>query len=210
LSAPVVATFVRRRRRLLAQEESIRISETQLPEIHAVLVKHCQRVGIRPPELFLSDSVDHTTSFSWRGHHCIILSTHDFSTFPDAFDDVVDFVLAREVGSICLGYTSYRNELLTSSVAPIPFLSGPLNHLRTFSRDRYGALLAPRSFRALIVAASGDRLRNRVDLEAYFAQLDEERDSAGFLASLVWVFKRRVPLAHRVQELRRAGMLKSG
>jgi len=210
LGAPVVATFIRRRRRMLAQEESIRISDTQLPEVHAVLVKHCRRVGIPIPELYLSDSVEHTTSFSWRHHHCIILSTHDFATFPDAFDDVVDFVLAREVGSISLGHTSYRNELLASWVAPIPFLSGPLNHLRTFSRDRYGAFLAPRSFRAMIVAASGDRLRDRVDLETYFAQLDEETDSSGLLSSIIWLFKKRVPLAHRVQELRRAGMLRAG
>src|SRR5690242_14309784 len=61
---------------------------------------------------------------------------------PEAFDDIVDFMLAREVGSICLGYPSYRNELLPSWVAPIPFLRHPLNRLRTFSRDRYGAFHA--------------------------------------------------------------------
>jgi hypothetical protein len=209
VGAPILATFARRRRRLLVQQESIRISSSQLPEVHAVLVKHCGRLGIPLPELYLSDGVDHTTSFSWRDRHCIILSTHDYSTFPDAFDDVVDWVLAREVGAICLGHTSYRSELLASSVAPIPFLRGPLNHLRTYSRDRYGAFLAPRSFRALIVAASGDRLRNRVDLAAFFAQLDEER-SSGLIASVLWLFKRRVPLAYRVQELRRAGLLDTG
>jgi len=209
VGAPILATFARRRRRLLVQQESIRISSTQLPEVHAVLVKHCGRLGIPPPELYLSDGVDHTTSFSWRDRHCIILSTHDFNTCPDAFDDVVDWVLAREIGAICLGHTSYGSELLASSVAPIPFLRGPLNHLRTYSRDRYGAFLAPRSFRALIVVAAGDRLRNRVDLETFVAQLDEER-SSGLIASVLWLFKRRVPLAYRVQELRRAGLLDTG
>jgi hypothetical protein len=62
-------------------------------------------------------------------------------------------------------------------------------------------------FRALIAASSGDRLRDRVDLEAYFTQLDEERDSEGLVCAVIWLFKKRVPLAHRVQELRRAGML---
>ena len=210
LGAPVIATIIRRRRRVLAQQESIRISQEQLPEVHAVLAKHCVRVGIPVPELYISDGIDHTTSFSWRHHHCIILSTHDFLSFPDAFDDVVDFVLAREVGSICLGYTSYSNELLKSWVAPIPFLSGPLNHLRTYSRDRYGAFLAPRSFRALIVAASGDRLRDRVDFKTYLAQLDRDAESEGLVAWTVWLLKKRVPLAHRVRELRRAGMLTAG
>jgi hypothetical protein len=207
LGAPLIATFIRRRRRMLAQEDSIRISESQLPDVHAVLVKHCRRVGIPVPELFISDTVDHTTSFGWRQHRCIIISTHDFSMCPDAFDDVVDFTLAREVGSICLGYTSYRTELLTSWVAPIPFLRNPLNRLHTFSRDRYGAFLAPRSFRAMIAAACSDRLFNRVGLAPYYAQLDEETDFRSVVHSLVWLLKRRVPLGHRIRELRRAGML---
>jgi hypothetical protein len=206
VGAPIVATFARRRRRLLAQQESIRVSSTQLPEVYAVLLKHCARLGIPPPELYLSDGVEHTTSFSWRDHHCIVLSAHDFNTCPEAFEDVVDWVLARELGAICLGHTSYRSELLASSVAPIPFLRCPLNHLRTYSRDRYGAFLAPRSFRALIVAAAGDRLRNRVNLPLFLAQLDEER-SSGLIASVLWLFKRRVPLAYRIQQLRRAGLL---
>ena len=207
LGAPIIATFIRRRRRLLSQEDSIRISESQLPDVHAVLVKHCRRIGIPVPELFISDTVEHTTSFGWRQHRCIILSTHDFSMAPEAFDDIVDFVLAREVGSICLGYTSYRNELLASWVAPIPFLRHPLNRLRTFSRDRYGALLAPRSFRALIAAACSDRLRERVGLATYLSQLDEETDFRGVTNSLVWLLKKRVPLGHRIRELQRAGML---
>src|SRR5262245_5581950 len=71
MGAPIVATFLRRRRRFLAQEDSIRIGERILPEVHAMLARHCQRVGIPLPELYLSESVDETTSFSWRNHQCI-------------------------------------------------------------------------------------------------------------------------------------------
>jgi hypothetical protein len=204
--APLLATFARHRWWLLVQQESIRVSRTQLPEVHAVLLRHCRRLDIAPPDLYLSDSVDHTTSFSWGDHHCIILSTHDFIPFPDEFDDLVDWLLAREVGAICLGHTSYRNELVRTSVAPIPFLCAPLNRVQTYSCDRFGAFLAPRSFRALIVTASGDRLCERVDADAFFRQLDEDRDS-GLVAAVIWLFKRRVPLAHRIGELRRAGLL---
>lgn len=192
---------------MLAQDDSIRIDDSQLPDVHAVLVRHCRRAGMPVPELYISDTVEHTTSFAWRQHRCIILSTHDFSMCPEAFDDVVDFMLAREVGSFCLGYTSYRNELLASWVAPIPFLNHPLNRLRTFSRDRYGAFLAPRSFRALIAAACSDRLRNRVGLAMYLHQLDGDPDARGVANSIVWLFKKRVPLGHRIRELRRAGLL---
>jgi hypothetical protein len=207
LGAPALVTYATRRHRILAQEESIRVGATQLPEIHGVLVEYCRRAGIPVPDLFVSDGVDHTTAFAWRGHQCVILSTHDFTSFPGAFDEVVEFALAHAVGSICLGHTSYRQELLRSFVAPIPFLRGPLHQIRTYSRDRYAAVLAPRAIRALIVAASGDRLLNRVDLDAYFAQLDEASER-GFLKAVVWLLRRRVPLAHRVRQLRRAGLLR--
>jgi hypothetical protein len=206
LAAPIVATYAKQRRRMLAQEESIRIDAAQLPEIHDVLVRHCQRLGVALPELYLSDGVEHTLSFHWRGHDSIILSTHDFELCPDAFDDVVDFALARELGAICLGHTSFRSELLKSFVAPFPFLSGPLRTVKTYSCDRYGALLAPRAIRAVLVAATGDRLRNRVNLNAYLIQLDQHAE-ATLWTSMIRLISKRVPLAHRVRELRRAGLL---
>jgi Zn-dependent protease with chaperone function len=206
LGAPMVAGYAIHRRRELAQEESIRVSPTQLPDVHRVLARHCGRLGIALPDLYLSDGVEHTTSFAWQRRQCIILSTHDFELFPAAFDDIVDFVIAREIGHICLGHTSFANELLESIVAPIPFLRGPLSQFRTYSCDRYGAFLAPSAIRAVIVVATGDRLRDHVSLDAYLAQLDEGI-AEGWVTRLLGLTRKRVPLAHRVLELRRAGLL---
>lgn len=207
-SAPLLATYARKRRRLLAKEESIHVTARQLPEIHNVLVSHCQRLGVRVPDLYISDGLEHTTAFSWRGHDCIVLSTHDFELFPYAFHEVVEFVLARELGSICLGHTSFPKELLKSCVAPLPFLRGPLHQIYTYSRDRYGAYLAPRAARALLVGASSDQLLNDVDVDGYFAELDASADDDVW-SRIIWLFSMRVPLAQRVRQLRRAGMLTS-
>jgi len=206
LGAPIVVGYAKHRRRELAQEESIRVSATQLPEIHQVLVRHCTRVGMQLPDLYLSDGVEHTTSFAWQGHECIILSTHDYETCPDSFEDIIDFMIARQVGNICLGHTRFTSELLKSFVGPVPFLRGPLTQFWTYSCDRYGAFLAPRAIRAVIVAATGDRLRNRVNLDEYLAQLDEGIPK-GWLTRLLGLTRKRVPLANRVLELRRAGLL---
>lgn len=207
LSAPVAAGYARRKRRKVAQEEGIHVGPKQLPEVYGMLASHCARVGIPEPELYVSDGVEHTTSFAWRGHQCIILSTHEFSMFPGAFDEIVDFVLAREVGSICLRHTSHASELLTSLVAPLPFLRAPLNQVRTLSRDRYGAFLAPHALRALIVMVAGDRLLDRVDVESFVAQVDTTVDM-GFVASMERLFNKKVPLGLRVRELRRVGILR--
>jgi hypothetical protein len=207
-AAPVVATWARRRRRMLAQRESIQVTATQLPEMHNKLVAHAARVGIPVPELYLSEAIDRTITFTWQEHTCIVLCTREFTSDLDSFDDVLDFMLAREVGAICLGYASAGNELLASFVAPIPFLRAPLRHVHTYSCDRYGAFLAPHALRALLCEATGDRLRNRVDPNEYFAQLDRTRTSR-LWASLLPLVRVKLPLAYRVRELRRAGLLRA-
>src|SRR5262245_35782073 len=63
-AGPIMATYARRRRRMLTREESIHVSTTQLPEIYNRLVAHCTRVEIAVPELYLSEAVPRTTTFS--------------------------------------------------------------------------------------------------------------------------------------------------
>jgi len=121
LAAPIVATWLRRRRWILTQDDSIRVDTTQLPRLHGILVSYCRRVGMPLRELYISDALDRSTSFAWRRHQCIILSTEELAHFPGAFNEMFEFLLAREVGSICLGHTSFRNELLKSFVAPVRF-----------------------------------------------------------------------------------------
>lgn len=110
------------------------------------------------------------------------------------------------MGAICLGYAAAGHELLESFVAPMPFLRAPLLHMRTYSCDRYGAFLAPCALRALLSQASGDRLRSRVNPDAYFRQLDRAAPP-GRLRLLLLLIRAEIPLAYRVRELRRAGLL---
>jgi len=205
-AGPLVATYARRRRRMLAQRESIRVSATQLPEVHDLLVSHATRAGIPVPELYLSEAIERTTTVIWQQHTCIILCAHELATHMESFDDILNFTLAREVGAICLGYPSTRSELLASLVAPIPFLRAPLRNIRTYSCDRYGAVLAPRALHALLCEATCERLRNRVDPNAYFTQLERAR-RAGLWASVAPLLNVRLPVTYRIHELRRAGLL---
>lgn len=205
-TAPILATYARQRRRMLAQAESIRVSAAQLPEIHAKLVAYAERAGIAVPELYVSEVIDRTTTFTWNDHTCIVLCTKELTIDSESFDDALDFSLAREVGAICLGHAAIGQELLESFVSPFPFLRAPLHHMRTYSCDRYGAFLAPCALRALLAEASGERLRSRVNPDAYFRQLDRTAP-LGRLRSLLILIRTKIPLAYRVRELRRAGLL---
>lgn len=207
-TAPAFATYARRRRRMLAQAESIRVSAAQLPDVHARLTAHAEHAGIPVPELYVSEVIDHTTTFTWQEHTCIVLCTKELTIDSESFDDALDFALAREVGAICLGYASVRQELLESFVSPFPFLRAPLHHVRTYSCDRYGAFLAPCALRALLAQASGERLRNRVNPDAYFTQLDRALPP-GRLWTWLPLIKQKIPLAYRLRELRHSGLLQS-
>jgi hypothetical protein len=207
-AGPFMATYARRRRRMLAQEESIHVSGTQLPEIHNKLVAYCATMEIPVPELYLSEAVGQTTTFASGDHTCIILSTAELATHQESLEDAIDFTLAREVGAICLGYTSLGHELLASFIRPFPFLRAPLSHMQTYSCDRYGAYLAPRALPALICEATGERLRDRGDANEYFSDLERARRS-GFWALVISMVRVRLPLTYRVRELRRAGLLGS-
>lgn len=206
LGAPVISTWVRRKRWRLAQDDSIRIDATQLPRLHAMLVSHCQKVGLAVPALYVSDGIEQTTSFSWRHRNCIILSSQELSRFSEGFDEIVEFILAREVGCICLGHTSFGSEFLKSFVARVPFLRAPLDHVRTYSRDRYGAALAPHALGALLVTVCGDRMLADVHPDAYFAQMSD-RSERTLGRTALSMFRKRAPLARRIQQLRQARLL---
>jgi hypothetical protein len=57
--------------------------------------------------------------------------------------DVISFVSAHELGAIRLNQTAVRNEMLLTYISAIKLLRNPLERVRTYSRDRYGAALSP-------------------------------------------------------------------
>jgi hypothetical protein len=83
-----------------------------------------------------------------------------------------------------------------------PFLANPLRQVRTFSRDRYGAYLAPDGFRGLLFAASARRLLDDVNVEEYVKQADSY--GGAWVKSAVFFYSTPSVL-RRVQELKSAG-----
>jgi hypothetical protein len=195
----------RNRREASVRGNSVRISTEQFPEIYAILQNHCRRLGMAGvPELFLSGSSIapfSRTYSSWRENyivlHQIILDVDVRKTA-----DVVAFMLGHELGAIRLNQTAWWNEMLLTYVSTIKWLRNPLERVRMYSRDRYGATLSPTGFRGLLISAIGRRLMDQVNIEEYLLQA---RRYGGIWAALDVFFEAKPQVLSRLQQLRAAG-----
>jgi hypothetical protein len=195
----------RNRREASVRGNSVRLSTEQFPEIYAILEAHCHRLGMaQVPELFLSGSSIEPfskTYSSWRENyivlHQIIL---DIDVRKTA--DVVAFMLGHELGAIRLNQTAWWNEMLLTYVSAITWLRNPLERVRMYSRDRYGATLSPTGFRGLLINATGRRLMDQVNIEEYLLQ---SRRYGGIWATLDVFFEAKPQVLSRIKQLRAAG-----
>ncbi|MBV8222392.1 MAG: hypothetical protein JO293_03460, partial [Candidatus Eremiobacteraeota bacterium] len=156
------------------------------------------------PELFITDATIKPYSqaySSWRENY-IILHQNIFDADYRKNLDVDSFMLGHELGAIRLGHTAVNNEILLTYISAIKWLANPLERVRVFSRDRYGAHLAPKGFRGLLIFATGRRLMDDVNIEAYL----EEMRRYGSIWSFVNTFvEPRPQVLLRMQQLRAAG-----
>lgn len=195
----------RNRRESSVRGNSVRVSDQQFPEIYAVFKDHCRRLRMPSmPELFITGATIapfSKTFSSWRENyivlHQIIFDIDDRKTM-----DVVSFILAHELGAIRLNQTAVWNEMLLTYLSAFKWFRNPLERVRTYSRDRYGAALSPTGFRGLLINAVGRRLMDRVDIEDYFAQA---RRYGGFWSQLNVFFEGKPQVFTRLQQLRAAG-----
>lgn len=195
----------RNRRESSVRGNSVRLSKAQFPEVYAILQDHCRRLGMTAvPELFLTGGsiAPYSQTFSsWRENyivlHQVIFDIDDRKTM-----DVLSFTLAHELGAIRLNQTAVWNEMLLTYISGLKLPRNPLERVRTYSRDRYGAALSPTGFRGLLINAVGRRLMDHVDVEDYLAQA---RQYGGFWSWLNVFFEAKPQVFTRLIQLRNAG-----
>jgi len=156
------------------------------------------------PELFLTADTIKPYSQTYSAWHedYIILHQNLFGSDYRQTLDVVAFTLGHELGALRLHHTALWNDMLLTYVHAIKFLANPLSRIRVFSRDRYGAFLAPTGFRGLLIYAAGRRMMDYVDIPDYLAQA---RRYGGFWSFFNAFFYPRPQALVRIQELRDAG-----
>jgi len=208
VAGPLSLPFLRNSRYAQIRGNSVRLSEIQFPEIYEVFKRQCEKLGLKViPELYLTDKgipgVSHAYS-TWT-HDYVVLATDYLDPNVEASMDSIAFVLGTELGRLHLRHTSLLNELLLSYISKVPLLRNPITEIRTYSRDRYGAFLAPDSFTGLVVLVSGRRSRKVINVK----DLVDQAMTYGGLWAWYVIFQRREPeAALRIKRLIDAGFFK--
>ena len=172
--APITVALLRNVRQASARGNSVRLSRPeQAPRLLAIMERYCERLGVPMPEVYVAEN-DVTgladTRSTWGKKHFIVLGTGALQPELSEVEDVVEFILARELAKIHLGHTQWLNELVLSYVLKVPVLMRPLHKARTYTLDRHGAFLAPRGVRGLMVLAVGRRMLRNVSVGEFVRQ----------------------------------------
>ena len=200
---PPAILLLRNWRIAFVRGNSVQVSRAQLPEIYGILEDQCARFGMAVPELYLTEDsrFGDAKAFSTKRRDCIVLSSKYMMREHALERNVLSFLIGSELGRIRLGHTKWWHEILAAYTLYVPILKNPLLKARTYSSDRYGALLAPDPLDGLIVHATGLRALDRVEVEEFLRQV---RAYGGFWARVSELGQARPHLACRIQNLEQA------
>jgi len=199
--------FLRNTRHAIVRGKSIALSPQQLPQIHAILRRHCEKLDIHPmPELYFSDMNTPKPARAYRSWKCdyIVLSSKFLQPNLQPMLSLFAFWLGREIGRLRLKHASWDTELLLAYVEKIPYLSNPLRRVFTYSEDRYGAFLAPEGLLGLIGHASGRLMLTEVNVAEYLKQV---RAYGGVWARLAVLTDAEPTISQRIEALLDTGLL---
>lgn len=207
LLGPAVLVLLRGTRRAFWVGRSVRVSSSQLPAVHAALVRFCAALGVSPiPELHVTagdiDGRSARAFTTWREGAFIVMNSKHIDLFREEQQVVWRFNLAREVGRLHAGHTRPFDELFLAYILNMPVLRTPLMRLRTFTQDRYAAALVPDGIAALLYDGVGRRLVETLDVAAYVA---EACAYGGKQSRLAQYKEPRPPVALRVAHLVKEG-----
>lgn len=210
--APIVVFFARGQ--LYAQQRlrGVKLSPTQYPEAHQMVLEAAHRFGLsQPPDAYvvLGNGMINAAASGHGFRRYIFVYSDLFEVGGRARNpDALRFIIAHEVGHIAAGHTSYWRVLGTLGSQWIPFLGSTLSRGQEYTADNYGYLACPQgSSGAIATLAAGKYLNNSVDVNALADRAVSEK---GFFVWLVNALASHPVLAWRAHALRdrsRAGHL---
>lgn len=187
----------------------VRLSETQLPDLHRRVVRASERLGLaKVPEAYVVQSGGVLNAFATMllDRQFVILysdlvdAAASENPADDGSPDAVDFVVAHEVGHLALGHLKWN--LFLAPVRFVPWLGPAYSRACEYSCDRCGHAVVGNletSSRAIATLAAGGKLARRVDLDAF---VEQRREAGGLFMALHELVSSHPYLSKRVAALR--------
>jgi len=179
----------------------VRISERQLPELHARVKAAAEKLGMsKIPEVYLLQSGGLLNAFATKllSRNFVII----YSSLADACQDPrqLDFIIAHELGHLAAGHLRWN--ALLAPYRLVPWLGPAYSRAREYTCDRCGFAVAgdlEQSARGLAVLAAGGKHAASMDLAAF----EEQRlESGSFWMSVLELVSSHPFLCKRAAALR--------
>ncbi|MDH6591787.1 Zn-dependent protease with chaperone function/Tfp pilus assembly protein PilE [Variovorax sp. TBS-050B] len=162
---------------------AVKLSPTQLPELHARFLDCCTRLGIaQPPEAYLlhGDGIFNAFATRFFGRNFVVLLS-DVVDAMEAQPDGISFYIGHELGHIRRGHLT--GHIWRAPVLWLPLLGPAYSRAKEYTCDLHGAaccLQADSAPRALVALAAGAQQWRHVNLQGY---ADQSAGNSGFWAS---------------------------
>ena len=176
---------------------AVKLSPTQLPELHARFQACCGYLGIEhPPEAYLLHGDGMFNAFATRffGRNFVVLLS-DVVDAMEAQPDGINFYIGHELGHIRRGHLT--GHIWRAPVLWLPLLGAAYSRAKEYTCDLHGAACCEQpdsAPRALVALAAGAQQWRNVDLQRY---ADQSVGNSGFwgsfhevIAGYPWLTKR--------------------
>ncbi|MCP4868998.1 MAG: M48 family metallopeptidase [Proteobacteria bacterium] len=188
--------------RLTTLATSVRVSETQFPDLWASYIQACTVLDIeQPPELYVAHSPYVNAGAVGFDEPFIVLNSASLALLSD---EEVQFILAHELGHAMSGHVLYKTMLfllmrLTIPMMIIPVTGAALLAIRTallewdrkseLSADRAGMLVVqdPELAMRVMMKMAGGGKTDQMNVDAFVQQADEYRSGGGVMDSVIKV-----------------------
>ncbi len=202
--APILIWFVRGRTWGSPRVNGIKISPTQFPQAHRMVVDAAARFGMaKVPDAYVVLGNGQINAFA-SGHgfrRFVVVYSDLFEIGGEAREpDALAFIIGHEVGHVAAGHTSYWRQLGTFAMGYLPFVGSGLSRAQEYTADNYGyAYRAQGSGRAMCTLGAGKYLNVAVGYDELADRAFTER---GFFPWLVNALASHPVLTWRSQALR--------
>ncbi|AKN31279.1 peptidase M48 [Clostridium carboxidivorans P7] len=164
---------------------SIKVSQTQFPELYNTAIDFCKKMSMPLPDIYIMQSGGIINSFvtKFLGRNFAVIYSDVLELAYEDGQNAVNFVVAHELAHIKRGHLKWRWLILPSSI--VPLLRKAYSRACEYTADSFAANLQPDgAVNGLLFLAAGKKLYKKVNVEEFERQAFEQ---TGFW---VWLSER--------------------
>ncbi|GHD29545.1 M48 family metallopeptidase [Nocardiopsis kunsanensis] len=183
--------------------ESVKVSPTQFPETHRLVVSLSEAMGLaEPPEAYISTGryPRHTDASAHGLRRYLVLSHDVFQAGEQGHDpEALAFHVAHQIGHVAAGHTGYWNRVATIGAELLPGAGAALSRVREYTADNHAHAQLPGAAHSVRLLAGGRHLYRRVNMGEMAARARTDRGGSLLLYHLL---SRRPSNTRRMAALR--------